>query len=190
MAHEWLQSKSDIEKCERYAIHRTNQLSDDHILGFSSATVLTKSIETKGAHSSIEVFSQGRNITLVAFKEGGDVNRLLRRLIPGDRINWLGLEAPDGSIHLERLSIESSLPRIIGRPTCCNNKTMRSAGSNQPLRCLKCQKNAEKHWLFEEINLSGIGLVSGWVEPSPSQRRHLSKPLILGVPVSSEANIR
>ena len=190
MAHEWLQSKSDIEKCERYAIHRTNQLSDDHILGFSSATVLTKSIETKGAHSSIEVFSQGRNITLVAFKEGGDVNRLLRRLIPGDRINWLGLESPDGSIHLERLSIESSLPRIIGRPTCCNNKTMRSAGSNQPLRCLKCQKNAEKHWLFEEINLSGIGLVSGWVEPSPSQRRHLSKPLILGVPVSSEANIR
>ena len=69
----------------------------------------------------------GDRKTLVAFKEGGDVNRLLRKLIPGDRINWLGLESPDGSIHLERLRIESSVPRILGRPICCNNKTMRSA---------------------------------------------------------------
>ena len=183
-AHIWLQSQVGVEKCERYAIHRTNQLSDDHILGFSTAIVLTKSIETKGAHSSLEVFSNGRNITLVAFKEGGDVNSLLRKLIPGDRIHWLGLESPDGSIHLERLSIESSLPRITGRPTCCNGKTMRSAGSNQPLRCLNCEKVVKKHWLHEEIDLSGIELTNNWVEPSASQRRHLSKPLILGVPTS------
>lgn len=182
-AHEWLQSNSDTEKCERYAIHRTNQLSDDHILGFSTATVLTKPVETKGAHSSLDVFTQGRNITLVAFKEGGDVNRLLRRLIPGDQINWVGLESPDGSIHLERLQIESSLPRITGRPTCCNNKTMRSAGANQPLRCLNCDKIVEKHWLFEDINLIGIELINGWVEPTASQRRHLSKPLLLGSPM-------
>jgi tRNA(Ile2)-agmatinylcytidine synthase len=187
-AHLWLQSQSDVEKCERYAIHRTNQLSDDHILGFSTATVLTKPVETKGAHSALEVFSNGRNITLVAFKEGGDVNRLLRKLIPGDRINWLGLESPDGSIHLERLSIESSLPRITGRPTCCNGKTMRSAGSKQPLRCLNCQKVSKKYWLYDEIDLSGIELTNNWVEPSASQRRHLSKPLILGAPTSSGKN--
>ena len=184
-AHEWLQSNHDTEKCERYAIHRTNQLSDDHVLGFSSATVLTKPVETKGAHSSLDVFSQGCKFTLVAFKEGGNVNRLLRKLIPGDRINWLGLESPDGSIHLERLKILSSVPRITARPTCCNNKTMRSAGFNQPLRCLNCQKTVEKHWLFEEINLIGIELVNGWVEPTASQRRHLSKPLLLGVPMNS-----
>ena len=184
-AHEWLQSNQGTEKCERYAIHRTNQLSDDHILGYSSATVLTKPVETKGAHSSLDVFSHGRKITLVAFKEGGDVNRLLRRLIPGDRINWLGLESPDGSIHLERLKVDSSLPRIIGRPICCNDKTMRSAGSNQPLRCLSCQKIVEKHWLFEDISLTGIELVDGWAEPTASQRRHLSKPLLLGSPIKS-----
>ncbi|MDC1029310.1 hypothetical protein OAR30_01800, partial [Euryarchaeota archaeon] len=142
----------------------------------------------KGAHSALEVFSNGRNITLVAFKEGGDVNRLLRKLIPGDRINWLGLESPDGSIHLERLSIESSLPRITGRPTCCNGKTMRSAGSKQPLRCLNCSKVSKKYWLYDEIDLSGIELINNWVEPSASQRRHLSKPLILGVPTSSGKN--
>ncbi len=186
LAHEWLQNQSNVEKCERFAIHRTNQLSDDHIIGYSNATVLTKSTETKGAHSSLEVFSEGKNLTLVAFKEGGDVNRLLRKLIPGDRINWLGLESPDGSIHLERLSIDSSLPRITSRPICCNNKTMRSAGSNQSLRCLNCEKVMEKHWLFEDINLTGIKITNGWAEPTASQRRHLSKPLILGPPVSSK----
>ena len=186
LAHEWLQNQSNVEKCERFAIHRTNQLSDDHIIGYSNATVLTKSTETKGAHSSLEVFSEGKNLTLVAFKEGGDVNRLLRKLIPGDRINWLGLESPDGSIHLERLSIDSSLPRITSRPICCNNKTMRSAGTNQSLRCLNCEKVMEKHWLFEDINLTGIKITNGWAEPTASQRRHLSKPLILGPPVSSK----
>ena len=79
---------------------------------------MTKPVETKGAHSSLEVTHKGNRKTLVAFKEGGDVNRLLRKLIPGDRINWLGLESPDGSIHLERLRIESSVPRILGRPIC------------------------------------------------------------------------
>ncbi len=184
MAHEWLQSREDVEKSERYAIHRTNQLSDDHILGFLSGTVLTKSVETQGGHSSLQVFSQGRNITLVAFKEGGDVNRLLRKLIPGDRIKWLGLESPDRSIHLERLSIESSLPRITGRPTCCNGNTMRSSGSNQPLRCLKCQKNIEKYWLFQELDFSGVEVINNWVEPPASHRRHLSRPLAFGAPIS------
>ena len=184
LAHEWLQSQSDVEKSERYAIHRTNQLSDDHILGFLFGTVLTKPVETQGGHSSLEVFSQGRNVTLVAFKEGGNVNRLLRKLIPGDRINWLGLESPDGSIHLERLSIESSLPRITGRPICCNGKTMRSSGSNQPLRCLTCQKNLEKHWLFQEIDFNGVEIINNWVEPPASQRRHLSRPLAFGAPIS------
>ena len=124
---------------------------------------MTNPVETKGAHSSLEVTHKGGCKTLVAFKEGGDVNRLLRKLIPGDRINWLGLESPDGSIHLERLRVESSVPRILGRPICCNNKTMRSAGSNQPLRCLFCQKIISKHWIFENINLTDLELTNGWV---------------------------
>ena len=182
-AHKWLQSNNAVEKCQRFAIHRTNQLSDDHIRGYSKSTVLTKPIETKGAHSSLEVIHRGNCLTLVAFKEGGDVNRLLRKLIPGDIINWLGLESPDGSIHLERLRIESPVPRILGRPICCNNKTMRSAGFNQPLRCLSCQKIVPKHWIFENINMTDLELTNGWVEPSASQRRHLSRPLSLGEPV-------
>ncbi len=182
-AHEWLQSNKDVEKCQRFAIHRTNQLSDDHIRGFSTSTVLTNPKETKGAHSSLEVTFRGGSKTLVAFKEGGDVNRLLRKLIPGDIINWLGLESPDGSIHLERLRVESSVPRVTGRPICCNNKTMRSAGVNQPLRCVSCQRQVDKHWLFEDINLNNLALTNGWVEPSPSQRRHLSRPLSLGEPI-------
>ncbi len=182
-AHEWLQTNDEVEKCQRFAIHRTNQLSDDHVLGFSTSTVLTNPEETKGAHSSLNVTFHGTSKTLVAFKEGGDVNRLLRKLIPGDKISWLGLESPDGSIHLERLRVESSVPRIIGRPKCCDGKTMRSGGINQPLRCKVCQKNLEKHWLFEDIDISDLDVINGWVEPNPSQRRHLSRPLLFGEPI-------
>ena len=48
--------------------------------------------------------------------------------------------------------------------------------------------NWNDDWLYDEINLSGIKLTNNWVEPSASQRRHLSKPLILGVPTSSGKN--
>lgn len=187
-AHEWLQSNPEVEKCQRFAIHRTNQLSDDHITGFSTSTVLTNPIETKGAHSSLEVIFMGSSKTLVAFKEGGEVNRLLRKLIPGDKISWMGLESPDGSIHLERLRVDSPVPRVTGRPVCCNNKTMRSAGNNQPLRCDFCPKIIEKHWQFKEIDLSDLELIGGWVEPPPSQRRHLSRPLSLGEPILSHSD--
>jgi len=39
--------------------------------------------------------------------------------------------------------------------------------------------------LSEDISLSKLELTNGWVEPSPSQRRHLSRPLSLGEPTLS-----
>ena len=156
-------------------------MSDDHLIGVNKGTVLSLPEEGRGAHASISVLSNGRASSLVVFKEGGEVNRLVRQLIPGDRINWMGLESPDGSIHLERVSLLSAVPRISSRPSCCG-KTMRSAGKNQSLRCLNCGNTSDKIWLSKPWSPSGVSSVSGWFEPSPSQRRHLAKPLSQGVP--------
>jgi len=180
-AHHWMQSRSDVEQSTRWAVHKTNQLSDDHLGVVSHGTVISRPEETKGAHSNLSVIFQGQRLNLVAFCEGGPVNRLLRRLQIGDRVAWLGLIAPDGAVHLERLTLVDFVPRVLGRPSCCNG-SMRSGGAGQKLRCRKCGSMANREWISEEADLCGIDLVENWSQPHPSNRRHLARPLELGVP--------
>ena len=182
-AHFWLQSRDDVERCSSFGTHLTNQLSDDHIESSSSGTVTTDVTVTQGGHAYVSVFSGNRSERLVAFSEGGPVNRLLRSLAPGDIISWAGLKSPDGAIHLERIRLDDATPRITGRPVCCSN-TMRSAGREQGLRCLSCGRKEKKSWHCSDID-SVTGKPQGdWIEPTPSNRRHLSKPLSLGTPGS------
>ena len=175
-AHFWLQKRNDVESCHSFASHITNQLSDDHIESINSGTVISMPSETKGGHAFTRVFSGISSEKLVAFAETGPINRALRKLIPGDRITWVGLTSPDGSIHLEKLRVNDHSPRILGRPVCCS-RTMRSAGKEQDLRCLKCGRTQKKQWVCEGSDPPS-GLVLGlWMEPSPSNMRHLSKPI-------------
>lgn len=176
-----MQNRDDVEDSQSWAPHRTNQMSDDHLVGVCRGTVLTLPHEGRGAHTNLQVLTNGMMTSLVVFKEGGQVNKLVRQLMPGDQVDWLGLEAPDGSIHLERVALRSAVPRISSRPSCCG-KTMRSAGRNQSLRCLICGDSREKVWLSIPWSPVGVSSTSGWFEPSPSQRRHLAKPLNQGIP--------
>jgi len=182
-AHCWLQARDDVEKCHSFAVHLTNQLSDDHIESYLSGTVTSEVTVTQGGHAYLSVFSGNTSERLVAFSEGGPVNDLLRKLAPGDRISWVGLKSPDGAIHLERIRIDDASPRITGRPVCCS-KTMRSAGRNQELRCLSCGRTEQKSWHCIDLVITNVDSRSGWIEPTPSNRRHLSKPLSLGTPGS------
>ncbi len=178
-AHEWLQSRGDVERCAEHAAHRTNQLSDDHIASTMTGTIVSGPKETKGGHSHLVAFSGSRSVTLVAFSEGGPVNRLLRRLSPGDVVSWMGLTSPDGSIHLEKLCLDSPTPRIVSRPICCSN-TMRSAGRNQGLRCRTCGSTEKKAWTSRRPDLQHSPVSGAWVEPTASNRRHLARPISLG----------
>ena len=178
-AHKFMQSRDDVETCEAWAIHRTNQVSDDHLLGYYSAVVSGLPNEVQGGHSSILVWDGEVGKTLVAFAESGPVNVLLRRTKPGDVVDWLGLKAPSGEIHLERLRVKSTVPRTGERPDCCG-KAMRSAGKGQGLRCTVCGSIKEKSWKIESISFDGQS--GGWVEPTASNRRHLAMPLKRSLP--------
>ena len=178
-AHEWLQSRADVERCAEHAAHRTNQLSDDHIASSMTGTIVSRPKETKGGHSHLVAFTGSRPVTLVAFSEGGPVNRLLRRLLPGDIVSWTGLASPDGSIHLEKLCLDCPTPRIVSRPVCCSN-TMRSAGRNQGLRCRTCGSIEKKAWTSRRPGLQHPPTSGSWVEPTASNRRHLARPISLG----------
>ena len=181
-AHEFLQIREDVEKCYSWAIHRTNQISDDHLLGSEIGIVSSFPLEVQGGHSSVSVWTGYSSITLVAFAESGDVNALLRRLKPGDEVEWMGLSSPSSEVHLERLRVNTSSPRLGKRPECCN-KTMRSAGVGQGLRCKTCGHSIEKAWQtkLESFNSQH----QGWVEPNPANRRHLAKPLQRGLPTEN-----
>jgi len=178
-AHKFMQSRDDVETCEAWAIHRTNQVSDDHLLGYHSAVVSGLPNEVQGGHSSILVWDGEVGKTLVAFAESGPVNVLLRSTRPGDEVDWLGLKAPSGEIHLERLRVKSTVPRTGERPGCCG-KAMRSAGKGQGLRCTICGSIKEKSWKIESISFDGQS--GGWVEPTASNRRHLAMPLKRSLP--------
>ena len=182
LAHEFLQIREDVEKCYSWAIHRTNQISDDHLLGSEIGIVSSFPLEVQGGHSSVSVWTGSSSITLVAFAESGDVNALLRRLKPGDEVEWMGLSSPSSEVHLERLRVNTSSPRLGKRPECCN-KTMRSAGVGQGLRCKTCGHSIEKAWQtkLESFNSQH----QGWVEPNPANRRHLAKPLQRGLPTEN-----
>ena len=180
-AHEFLQIREDVEKCYSWAIHRTNQISDDHLLGSEIGVVSSFPLEVQGGHSSVSVWTGSSSLTLVAFAESGEVNGLLRRLNPGDEVEWMGLSSPSSEVHLERLRVNTSSPRVGKRPECCN-KTMRSAGVDQGLRCKTCGNSIEKVWQtkLESFNSQ----YQGWVEPNPTNRRHLAKPLQRGLPTA------
>ena len=181
-ANSWIQGVEGNERCFKWSSHITNQLSDDHLEGTSSGTVISKPEVMKGAHATVKVISDQEGLNLVAFNEGGNVNKLLRQLIPGDRISWMGLRSPDGSIHLERLKLDSASPRNLSRPVCCGS-SMRSKGRGQDLYCDKCRMKAEKSWIFDRWSPVGLDLVEGWSQPPPSNRRHLSMPLEHGIPM-------
>ena len=175
-AHMFLQMSEGVERSQSYRCHRTNQTSDDHLSGIGTGVALSKSTSGIGGHASLKVFSNGGLIQLTAFREGGEVNRLLRQAESGDIVEWVGLESPSGGCHLERLRIVDSSPRISERPNCNCGSKLKSSGSLGALRCKKCGTEAARNWC------TTTSLSDEWVEPSPSNRRHLAKPLAVGPP--------
>ncbi len=171
-AHNWLQSKEDVEQAFAMRVHRSNQATDDHIQKTDSGVIISKVREVKGGHASLGVFDGEKKYTLVAFKQGGEVNRLLKSLVVGDLVKWMALRSPNGEFHLESLVCSDGVPRHLIRPNCqCGGKLCRQ-GFGQPLRCEQCGDTEQSLWLHTEFNSS-----NQWVEPPTSNRRHLAKPL-------------
>ncbi len=171
-AHDWLQSSDEVENAVAMCVHRTNQATDDHIENIGTGVVISSVREVKGGHASLSVFDGEQHSTLVAFKQGGDVNRLLKSLLVGDLVEWRGLLSPKGEFHLESLMCSDAVPRQLSRPICkCAGKFCRQ-GVGQPLRCEQCGAKEKSEWLNSKFDSTKI-----WVEPPSSNRRHLAKPL-------------
>ena len=161
-AHIFLQ-KYPVEQSISHRAFRTNQATDDHLENSRNSTVNSVHIMT-GGHVQINT-----EVKLLAFSQGGAVNQLAQSLQPGDQIRWYGLLNTDGSYHLEKLKLIRG-ERNRRRPKCVCGNRYKSKGTNQNLKCPRCQSTTTQLWEFDVVE-------SDWKEPPSSTRRHLSKPL-------------
>ena len=151
-----------------WMVFETNQATNDHL--DEPIECIIEEIHTiKGGHTIIKSDSD----QFVAFQESGQIALLCQKLQPGDVIECLGLRAPDQSIHIEFLCVKTLQP-LRHRPLCpvCN-KSMTSMGTNQGIRCKKCGRISDDTWEEIERELPQ----NAWIQPPPSSRRHLAKPL-------------
>ena len=163
-----LENGKDTEPSKGSLVFQTNQATGDHLGKPIEAVVRSKSILKKG-HVVLET-SEGR---WMAFRQSHNVALLSQWLIEGDIILGNGLRDEKNVLHLELLNVKQSMTEQ-KRPRCkvCN-KSMKSMGKNQGLRCKKCNQTSSRDWVEVERNAP----FDGWVQPPPSSRRHLSKPL-------------
>ncbi len=163
-----LDNGKDTEPTKGALVFQTNQATGDHLGKPIEAVVRSKSILKKG-HVVLET-SEGQ---WMAFRQSHKVALLSQWLIEGDIILGNGLRDDKNVLHLELLRVKQSMTER-KRPRCkvCN-RSMKSMGKNQGLRCKKCNQTSTRGW----VEVERFAPFDDWVQPPPSSRRHLSKPL-------------
>ena len=163
-----LEQGNDTEPTKGSLVFQTNQATGDHLEEPVEAYVRSKSILKKG-HVVLET-TQG---TWMAFRQSGHIALLSQWVIKGDLLIGNGLRDEDDVLHLELLKVKKSISEQ-KRPLCVRcNKSMKSMGKNQGLRCKRCNLTSDRGW----VEVERIPPFQNWVQPPPSSRRHLSKPL-------------
>ena len=163
-----LENGDDTESIKGSLVFKTNQATGDHLNEPIEAVVRSKSI-LKNGHVVLDT-SEG---TWIAFRQSGNIALLSQWVMKGDTIIGNGLLDAKKTLHLELLKVKNAISEQ-KRPLCIRcNKSMKSMGRNQGLRCKKCNITSDKGW----VDVERIPPFSDWVQPPPTSRRHLSKPL-------------
>lgn len=170
-----LLESQDTEQASSFRIFQTNQASGDHLDGTRRVTIESVDVVRERKHATI----QSSDGAMIAYAEGGPINRLARWLQPGDVVDVRGLHDPQGSLHIEQMKLVSAKARQRVRPSCkmCEVR-MKSMGANQGIRCPKCREQHADAW----IELEPEPPYLDWIEPPATHRRHLARPLEWGVP--------
>lgn len=149
-------------------VFATNQASDDHLKEAIESTVQTIEVLSRGTTK----IRTGHGDWL-AFAQSGKVKLMAQALQPGDQIAAFGLEAKPGVYHIEKLTLRHATSVRV-RPACNEcQRTMKSMGTGQGLRCPKCKTRHPDAW----IEVARPIEVHEWVEPPVDARRHLARPL-------------
>ena len=177
------------EKVNSWLIFETNQGTDDHlqkkniceIEAFHSVInegIVTKSPYTiEGGHIIFSIRDSTGEIDCAAYEPTKQFREIIRELSPGDKVEVFGgVRDEPLTINLEKINIKhlEKLEEKIENPICPKcGKHMKSKGTNQGYKCVKCGIKSNEPIVKEKNRNIEIG----YYEVPICARRHLSKPL-------------
>ena len=181
-------------KSERYSssiIYETNQATDDHLVERSIAdsrlynsSIIRGFVDSgpewgRGGILSFGIEMKGEKMKAVAMEPTKEFRLLLAKLKKGDEVRVYGGITKVGTINVEKIEVVSlSEVKEIRPPLCPNCKTrMESAGRNSGFRCRKCGERSNKG----DVKVERRDLTPGFYEVPVIARRHLARPLKLGI---------
>lgn len=177
---------------ERWVIYRTNQGTDAHLIhttlnkiepymsAIITGTITSKPTITPGGHVFFKLNDTTGTINIAVYKETGTLNKIARKLLPGDIISVAGgiKPGPIGlNLNAEKITIIKPIERKIKiNPKCPKcNKNMSSIGKNQGYKCKKCGYTTKEQPKY--INNTDPDLKPYTTHfQTPKARRHLTKP--------------
>ncbi|HKS59437.1 MAG TPA: tRNA(Ile)(2)-agmatinylcytidine synthase [Thermoplasmata archaeon] len=174
------------EPIDRWMVFQTNQATGDHLvrrpLGgvgpFLSASVTgvlrDGPLTGPGGHVRFSLAAGSEVLPCIVFEPTKTLPRVVRSLLPGDRLRVAGGCGSDRLFRVERVDLLALRPRWSAAvpPRCpkCHLR-MHSAGAGRGFRCRQCRvrlppESAMRHPLVASIR-------TGRYDPTPSARRHL-----------------
>ena len=185
---------SEEPACEQ--VYTTNQGTDAHLLpgkvgalreGRSylvRGTVAGSPVTGPGGHVSFLLADEGVEVRCMAYEPTKGFRDAARALVPGDVVAVAGSYKGE-SLNLEKLGICRLADAVRIRPPVCPacKKRMTSAGAGKGYKCRVCGGRSRE----PEVEVLERRIRPGWYEVPPTARRHLSRPLVRGVPAWEQA---
>lgn len=193
----------DSEPWEGWMTFVTNQATDDHLVPKAMAEVAPhESVAVggrvasaprtiPGGHVLFDLEEGGARMAVAAYEPTKGFRGVVRRLAPGDRLLACGsVRDEPRTLNLEKFKVMGlgppSIREKVGNPRCPEcGKSMKSVGKGAGYRCNRCGTKATEEEAEHEERPRELG--TGWYEVPMAARRHLARPLALGVRPELEA---
>lgn len=176
------------EPVERWMLFRTNQGTGDHVRRpwpmppepYTTGTLVGRverpPVPSRGGHLFFKLNAgRGSTVPCVVFEPTKTLPRIVRSLLPGDRVRLWGGSQDDPLFRVEGVELLGWGPRLqpSGNPACPECRTrMGSLGRGRGFRCGRCHRRAPPERRGSERIPPTLPL--GEYHPTPSARRHLS----------------
>lgn len=185
------------EDVEGWMIFITNQATDEHlqpkrlsdVVPYESVAVhgmVTSDPRTiEGGHVLFALEDDDARIDVAAYEPTKGFRDVVRLLVPGDRIVACGSVRPEPrTLNMEKFRLVSMDRKVetvkLANPACPDcGKSMKSVGTGAGFRCARCGTKADEEAAVVEERPRDI--TPGWYEVPGGARRHLARPLQLGV---------
>ena len=184
------------QEIDRWMVFRSNQGTGEHLkhrveiknLRPYMTTVVTGEVERmprmiEGGHTIFRIEDDDDKIDCAAYEPSGEFREVVMELRSGDRIKVHGGVRPASRTHGLTLNLEGlevvELAKVseVSNPICPQcGKRMKSAGSGQGYKCVKCGHRDKEISKIETPLVRNLH--TGLYLPPERAQRHLTRPLV------------